>query len=118
MTTKTTYIANDGTEFTNREECQAHEYYTIKANTKAKLFNQYGAVAKSASDTIYAILPNAEALDDFQWLCYQEKVFSPDDIGEWHWDEQEDKFVPLEEYEDKLKYELSVIEQIRGQINE
>lgn len=111
---KTVYIANDGTEFNNREDCQAHEYYTVKINTKAKMFNQYGAVAESASDTIYVILPDAEAFDDFQWLCRQEGVYYPDDIGEWHWNEKETKFVPLKDYKDELKYELSVIEQVRG----
>ena len=109
---RTVYIANDGTEFNDAESCENYEYDLIKATTKAKWYDEF-FVSCFPDEAIYVLLPDNKAMEDFKFLCEKERASYPKTYGLWRWSTEDNDYIPIVEYERKVKNELENLKKIK-----
>lgn len=85
MTTKTIYVANDGTEFESREDCERYERF---ANCfKGEMFCANGSPCSDARFAYLVIIRTDEQREQFIQTCLVKHVIHGgiDDVGVYVW---------------------------------
>ena len=103
------YVADDGTVFHDKDDCEKYEYDLVAINTQARWYTISGAPC-SPGDAEIVILPSQKAWEDFHWLAGYEGCYYPEAEGNWVWDYA--KFIPLSTRIRELKDEVQRLEEL------
>ena len=106
------YIADDGTVFHDKDDCEKYEYNLVAKNTEARWYTRYGT-STSPGEAELVFLPNQKAWEDFRWLADYEGCYYPEAEDNWMWDYS--KFIPLSTHIEELKDEIQRLEDLAAQ---
>lgn len=112
------YIADDGEEFDNREDCVRYE--ESRNLRDVKMLNREKQPTDDPFIAWYVYLSNAQAYGAFRNRCDDGGAPAPDhyELGCWAFDDVECEWCTFSAMEDKLSKRLSELEQLRGMLTE
>lgn len=113
------YIANDGKEFEDEEECFKYEqnllYGDVIKNNELQMFDYDKHETTKVEQCFYLKCDSIKACELFIELCDRFGAYTPFiegtygngtytvGIGTWYYDEDYDRWISLEDLEDKIK---------------